>query len=409
METPVAKKLKIDLKLCFLCEGEKKGCLVQKPNYSSVKLLYDAIKELASYGNQKYYRVYSRLNVDSVETFSSLGVTWHLSCYKNATNLKMKETAKKAYQKRLNKSDTIDDCQRALTSPFTRSSSTPHKKEICFFCDGTSLNENKLFRIEKDTRIDQFKTAVRLCKNEKWRVKLSTAVDLQDVSSIDVCCHNECWLRNVHNVLRSNPAIQTIQNPREAEIAAEIEFESVIQFHREIGSILNTSNVQSMYENIRKEFNIPNPEASRKVIKTFLESKFPDIQFHTPSQINKPQRISFKEIRDEAVEHLEDENRIPREVKIIFEAASVLRKSILNTSKWTFRGKFDDVTSENIPENVCMSRGNGSVCRVAPSLIKMAVNFYIITKSRRIQRWHDPQVQGPPGLGCMGRMVPGSY
>ena len=37
----------------------------------------------------------------------------------------------------------------------------------------------------------------------------------------------------------------SIQNLREAKIATEIEFER----------ILNTSNVQSMYENIRKEFN----------------------------------------------------------------------------------------------------------------------------------------------------------
>ena len=88
----------------------------------------------------------------------------------------------------------------------------PHhtKKYICFFCDGPSSDVNKLSRIEKDTRIAQFKAAIRLSINGQWRVKLSTVVTLEDVEASDVSYHEECWLRDTHNILKSNPCKYSI-------------------------------------------------------------------------------------------------------------------------------------------------------------------------------------------------------
>ena len=39
-------------------------------------------------------------------------------------------------------------------------------------------------------------------------------------------------------------------------------------------------------------------------------------------------------------------------MKHVYEAASVLRKSVLNATKWTFEGKFDDISEEHIPQIV---------------------------------------------------------
>ena len=122
--------------------------------------------------------------------------------------------------------------------------------------------------------------------------------------------------------------IRLSQNVHPAEVAAEIEFECVIRYHREIGTILNTSDVQSIYQNIRNEFNLQNPDISRKAIKSFLKSKFPDTEFHTPKQQNKPQFITFKETGDEAVDNFEEEKIIPKEMKDVYEAASVLREHL---------------------------------------------------------------------------------
>ena len=195
---------------------------------------------------------------------------------------------------------------------------------------------------------------VCLSGNEKWLVKLSSAVNSEDVAAIDTCCHRGCWLTNVVNSLKKHEIsqISLSQNVHPAEVAAEIEFECVIRYHREIETILNTSDVQSIYQNIRNEFNLQNPDISRKAIKSFLQSKFPDIEFHTPKQQNKPQFITFKETRDEAVDHFEEEKIIPKEMKHVYEAASVLRKSILNAPKWIFEETFHDITEEHVPQIV---------------------------------------------------------
>ena len=39
-------------------------------------------------------------------------------------------------------------------------------------------------------------------------------------------------------------------------------------------------------------------------------------------------------------------------MKHVYEAASVLRKSILNAPKWIFEGTFDDITEEHVPQIV---------------------------------------------------------
>ena len=128
---------------------------------------------------------------------------------------------------------------------------------------------------------------VCLSGNEEWLVKLSSAVNSEDIVAIDTCYHRGCWLTNVVNSLKKHEGspIRLSQNVHPAEVAAEIEFQCVIRYHREIGTILNTSDVRSMYQNIRNEFNLQNPDISRKAIKSFFQSKFPE--FHTPKQQNK--------------------------------------------------------------------------------------------------------------------------
>ena len=104
--------------------------------------------------------------------------------------------------------------------------------------------------------MDEFKKCVHLSRNEKWIVKLSSAVDSEDVGAIDICYHKRCWLINVVNFLKKDERsqIRSSQN----EVAAEIEFESVIRYHREIGTTLDTCNAQCIYQNIRNEYNLHN-------------------------------------------------------------------------------------------------------------------------------------------------------
>ena len=149
---PVRQKneIKIDKSLCILCEGVKKEAFVKSPSSSSVKLLYDSIVEQASYGNQKYCRLQSFLKVSSADDFRLLELSWHSSCYKVATNVKARENARKSYERRvaLAGGETTCDTPETKTVRLTRSSTTPHKKEICFFV--TSLAPTRI--IQRDLK-----------------------------------------------------------------------------------------------------------------------------------------------------------------------------------------------------------------------------------------------------------------
>ena len=127
-------------------------------------------------------------------------------------------------------------------TPFTRSKSTPHNKSICFFCDELAAPENQLFRIEKSTVQSQLEEAVTNSKNDKWKVKLSTAVDNKDATAIDVSYHRPCWRTNVFHALRQNlEVVETKSLNTVAEVAAEIEFSSAICSYLSEGYILTMS------------------------------------------------------------------------------------------------------------------------------------------------------------------------
>ena len=134
---PVRQKIEIetDTSLCILCEAVKKEVFVKSPNYSSVKLFYDSIVEQASYGNQQYCRLQSLLKAGSADEFSSLRVSWHSSCYKEATNINARENARKSYERRITlaRGEIPGDSQEMEIIRLARSSTTTHKKRNLFF------------------------------------------------------------------------------------------------------------------------------------------------------------------------------------------------------------------------------------------------------------------------------------
>ena len=52
------------------------------------------------------------------------------------------------------------DSQETEIVRLTRSSTTPHKKEICFFCDEPGSDQDKLMRSEKTCTMEEFKKSI---------------------------------------------------------------------------------------------------------------------------------------------------------------------------------------------------------------------------------------------------------
>jgi len=71
-------------------------------------------------------------------------------------------------------------------------------------------------------------------------------------------------------------------------------------------------------------------------------------QFHRPKQVNEPERVNIKCVRDVAIQLAEDERQGDNVgMKFLFTAASILRKAISKSSPWTFSASLTNVQHEH--------------------------------------------------------------
>ena len=62
----------------------------------------------------------------------------------------------------------------------TRSKTTPYNKAVCFFCDGEEYNREKLREVRTMNAGKSLHEAIELSRNDKLRVKFSTAINATD-------------------------------------------------------------------------------------------------------------------------------------------------------------------------------------------------------------------------------------
>ena len=114
--------------------------------------------------------------------------------------------------------------------------------------------------------------------------------------------------------------------------------------------IATMSELQSAFESILEENNVPDASCKRKVLKQLLQKEIPDIEFHKPKCVNESERVSAKKTKDEAIQLAEEQGVIgDSEMKTLLDAAMLLRKSIKKCKKWEFIGSLENVSDENIP------------------------------------------------------------
>ena len=74
------------------------------------------------------------------------------------------------------------------------------------------------------------------------------------------------------------------------------------------------------------------------------------MECHAPSRVNESERVSIKKTRDEAIQMTEDQTaNIDADMKILFDAAAIIGKSITKGRKWKFTGSLENLPNENVP------------------------------------------------------------
>ena len=224
-------------------------------------------------------------------------------------------------------------------SQLTRSQTPPLVKDACFFREGRAGYREKLFNVRTLSDGESLCKATTLSDNQKLPVKFNTAVASNDAHSIDIKYHKNCWLNSVTNIL-----YKLLGSLLEWPVA-KIEFLTLTDITLRDGKIVPISQLQDAYKEILNANNIANETMNRRALKQLLQNEIADIEFHRAKRVNELERVSIKKGRDRATQQTEDQDDTKNyEMKMLYDAAALIRKSIRKCKKWVFNGSFDNIT-----------------------------------------------------------------
>ena len=229
---------------------------------------------------------------------------------------------------------------------FTRSKTVPFDRNVCFFCDGQAKYQQPLHLVSTTSAGNSLAAAVKRSSDPRLLVKLSTAADNQDAHAIDIKYHRNCWAKHVTGVLRNESIAE-----KNSEIAAKIEFLTLVEIVLNDGQIVNMAQLEEAYECIRRENNVQLGSVSRKSIKELIQREIESVEFHKQRKFNKPEVVSVKQSRDGAIQlstESMNENASSK-MKSLYNAALILRNAINKSDPWSFSGSLETPSEDHCP------------------------------------------------------------
>ena len=334
------------------------------------------IAEWAIYGDRRYSEAWSNLKSISLCNLVEKEASWHRRCYKDAVHTGMLKRAKERYEIQLTGPNESRRKSRDATeepAQLTHSKTSPFERSLCLFCEEHANYKQSLHSVSTFSASESLRAAIEHSGNDKLRVKLSTAVHANDATSIDIKYHKNCWLNNVTNVLRKSvsPSVASRSTNVVSKIAGKIEFLVMTEMALKEGKVLIMSQLQEAFKSTLEANNVVHPSCSRKVLKQLLQHEVPEMEFHKPKRVKEAEIVSINKTRDAVIQLSEAvKTNGTEEMKTLYDAAALLRKSINKYKKWVFAGSLEDACSDNIQEELY------SFCR----WIIQGPNFELSTK-----------------------------
>ena len=187
-----------DYKLYVVCQKEAEP-LVLHPRLTSYHNLLETVKERASLHDA----VQKRFKDCTAETLQRENAVWHRTCYSRMTNPVQRERARDRQQHSMSigshtprvkgrRSRTADNVNNVTGSaaPYTRSSTRPLNKDMCFFCQ--TDNDQKLFTVRTGNAGQSLKQAVQASSDPELKTRYSTCIADDDAHAMDIQYHKAC-------------------------------------------------------------------------------------------------------------------------------------------------------------------------------------------------------------------------
>jgi len=335
---------------CILCQDDssQRGVLVLKPNVESFGRLIETIQERCNIQDSDYVQINKRLDGASAELLQERNAVWHRTCYSNLTNKDHIHWARVRYDQALSSGSHIDKGpgrkrkksnvsveSSGSSTPFTRSSTEPYNKDLCFFCQ--SDDGKPVFCVRSDNAGKSLREAVEIGQNPVFMTRLNTAIDPSDAHAIDVMYHRSCWTTNVFHILRDHDAKEGKERASMAQVASLIEVINLVDYLTRQQTQLSMEEIETTYVNLlggKDALEHHVPSFSRKWLKDRILQALPNLRSVLPKNRRKSAILySLETYEEDMVNDITNDNTMDN-MDVIYKAASLVRQSIENfTSK----------------------------------------------------------------------------
>jgi len=108
--------------------------------------------------------------------------------------------------------------------------------------------------------------------------------------------------------------------------------------------VLNVNEIQETYINLLKEHDLPvsNNHNYKPHLKQLILQNIAYVHFSQPPNRTKPELVVCTKIKNEAISSTITSDNLKNDLKVLLQAAKILRKDIASSPTWKFNGTFAD-------------------------------------------------------------------
>ena len=369
MNTPNPKRQKVtSFDLCLICQEHDKRPSTKNPELDSIKKLINCAKERHGYGELLYADLYSRTKGTLADDLHREKVQYHRHCFQNLTNKANIKAAKDRYERaklsgdisevtspkfgrrsKVNKvTEVYPSCDEDLSQTrVTRKSVKPFNNLMCAFCQ-EERSDYTCHEVMMETMGERLKRIVKSSNDEHLKIRLIDFLESGDPKSgvaYDIKYHLPCLVNAERSSMATNCSdTSSVILP---ELISNIELVEILEAElNQPGAIIDMNTVNRLYIDILSGNKVPNVKADyKKKLKSIIKENFHDnITFNHPSYRRKPMQILSTKTKENIISGTEGPSTGDQsaEIRILLQAAKIIRNDITKNSDWKFTGSFQD-------------------------------------------------------------------
>ena len=213
----------------------------------------------------------------------------------------------------------------------TRKSTNPKNEMLCVFCQKDE-EQIPVHEVMAERMGKRLKTIAQNSIDNLLKLRLIDILSSDDIKAgvaYDLKYHRKCLITAERIAISSQKLLEMLQ--------AELNFSE--------SNIMDMNTVNAAYINILKENKVEGVQNDyKKNLKSLISENIKDIHFNRPSDRTKPTQILSAKTKVQILSEVVKLNSHDQssDIKILLQAAKIIRNDISKNSNWEFTGSFDD-------------------------------------------------------------------